>query len=45
LLSRHQKEERNHDIKKARGYFENVVQFKYFGNTNQNKSKFDLGGN
>jgi hypothetical protein len=37
LLSRHQNAGQNHDIKTANRYFQNVVQFKYFGTvTNQN---------
>jgi hypothetical protein len=44
LLSRHQNAGQNHDIKIANRCFENVAQFRYFGN-NDNKSKPDLGGN
>jgi hypothetical protein len=40
LLSRHQNEGQNRDIKIANRWFENVPQFKYL-----DKSKFDSGGN
>jgi hypothetical protein len=33
LLSRHQNAGKNYDIKIDKRYFENVVQFKYFGTT------------
>jgi hypothetical protein len=38
LLSRHQKAGQNHDIKTAKGSFENVAQFKYLGTTVTNQN-------
>jgi hypothetical protein len=44
LLSRHQNAEQNHDIKIGNRCFENVAQFRYFGNV-YNNSKLDSGRN
>jgi hypothetical protein len=44
LLSCHQNAGQTHDIKIGNSSFENVVQFKRFGN-DSNKSNFDSGGN